>query len=201
MAPDSWAVQPDKMRDYLRDDNVGEEEDDDEDQTLATLAAADGKKRGSSSGISSAHAASMFRTSSNDPFKKAASLAGSRRGTDESVDPLTVLPPLPGSKSVDETAANKVDVLQQTNSLAQSALAQQQSQTHQLGSGHIRPSSRGGTGAHLLASAGAFRRSSCSGQAGSPSPLQASNEHASQHGGLHRCYSTLDRHARLESVC
>ncbi|KAJ9478955.1 putative Adenylate cyclase (putative), partial [Pseudozyma hubeiensis] len=146
MAPDSWAVQPDKMHDYLRDDNVGEEEDDDDHQHQAI--ASDGKRRGSSSGVSSTHAASMFRTSSNDPFKKAASLTGSRRGTEESVDPLTVLPPPPGSKSVDEAAANKVDVLQQTNNLAQSALAQQQSQTHnhQLGSAHALPAAAAAAG-------------------------------------------------------
>ncbi|KAJ9475071.1 Adenylate cyclase [Pseudozyma hubeiensis] len=166
MAPDSWAVQPDKMHDYLRDDNVGEEEDDDDHQHQAI--ASDGKRRGSSSGVSSTHAASMFRTSSNDPFKKAASLTGSRRGTEESVDPLTVLPPPPGSKSVDEAAANKVDVLQQTNNLAQSALAQQQSQTHnhQLGSAHVRPSSRGGAGSNILASAGASAAAAAAGKLG-----------------------------------
>ncbi|CDW99679.1 hypothetical protein [Sporisorium scitamineum] len=165
MAPDSWAVQPDKMRDYLRDDNVGEEEEDDQDRAMAALAS-EGKRRGSSSGISSTHASSMFRTSSTDPFKKTTSLAGSRRGTDESVDPLTVLPPLPGSKPIDDASANKVDVLQQTNNLAQSALAQQQSQAHQLGSSHIRPSSRGGAGAHMLASAGASAAAAAAGKLG-----------------------------------
>ncbi|CBQ72433.1 Adenylate cyclase [Sporisorium reilianum SRZ2] len=170
MAPDSWAVQPDKMRDYLRDDNVGEEEDDDQDRAMAALAS-EGKRRGSSSGMSSTHASSMFRTSSTDPFKKTTSLAGSRRATDESVDPLTVLPPLPGSKPIDDASANKVDVLQQTNNLAQSALAQQQSQnqqaqTHQLVSTHIRPSSRGGAGAHMLASAGASAAAAAAGKLG-----------------------------------
>lgn len=169
MAPDSWAVQPDKMRDYLRDDNVGEEEDDDDDQHQARAAlATDGKRRGSSSGISSTHASSMFRTSSTDPFKKTASLAGSRRGTDDSVDPLTALPPLPGSKSVDEAAANKVDVLQQTNNLAQSALVQQQSQSqnHHQPSPNVRPTSRGGAGAHMFASAGASAAAAAAGKLG-----------------------------------
>ncbi|TKY86480.1 hypothetical protein EX895_004629 [Sporisorium graminicola] len=168
MAPDSWAVQPDKMRDYLRDDNVGEEEDDDQDRAAAALSS-DGKRRGSSSGISSTHASSMFRTSSTDPFNKAVSVAGSRRGTDESVDPLTVLPRLPGPKPTDDASTNKVDVLQQTNNLAQSALAQQQSQnhhSHQLGSSHVRPTSRGGAGAHILASAGASAAAAAAGKLG-----------------------------------
>ncbi|SPO26130.1 probable Adenylate cyclase [Ustilago trichophora] len=171
MAPDSWAVQPDKTRDYLRDDNVGEEEEDDDEEEARAKLVADGKRRGSSSGISSSHASSMFRAASTDPFKKTTSLAGSRRGTDESVDPLTVLPPLPGSKPIDEAAANKVDVLQQTNNLAQSALAQQQSQNQQSqsqhhGSSHIRPTSRGGTGASMLASAGASAAAAAAGKLG-----------------------------------
>ncbi|KAJ1024548.1 hypothetical protein NDA13_004479 [Ustilago tritici] len=172
MAPDSWAVQPDKMRDYLRDDNVGEEEEDDDEHARAQLAAADGKRRGSSSGVSSSHASSMFRVASTDPFKKTTSIAGSRRGTDDSVDPLTVLPPLPTNKAVDEASVNKVDVLEQTNNLAQSALAQGQSQSHSLqsghhhGSSHIRPSSRGGAGAAMLASAGALAAAAAAGKLG-----------------------------------
>ena len=171
MAPDSWAVQPDKTRDYLRDDNVGEEEEDDDEEEARAKLAADGKRRGSSSGISSSHASNMFRAASTDPFKKTTSLAGSRRGTDESVDPLTVLPPLPGSKPIEDASANKVDVLQQTNNLAQSALAQQQSQNQQAqslhhGSSHMRPSSRGGTGASMLASAGASAAAAAAGKLG-----------------------------------
>ncbi len=176
MAPDSWAVQPDKTRDYLRDDNVGEEEeDDDDDRSVRAQMLADGKRRGSSSGVSSVHASSMFRVASTDPFNKPTSIAGSRRGTEDSVDPLTVLPPLPKTKSVDESASN-VDVLEQTNNLAQSALAQQQqqqqpqpSQHHQLqhGSSHMRPSSsRGGAGASMLASAGASAAAAAAGKLG-----------------------------------
>lgn len=179
MAPDSWAVQPDKMRDYLRDDNVGEEEEDDDEHVRAQLAAANGKRRGSSSGVSSSHASSMFRVASTDPFKKTTSVAGSRRGTDDSVDPLTVLPPLPTNKAVDEGTPNKVDVLEQTNNLAQSALAQGQSQTqslqsgHHHGSSHARPSSRGGAGASMLASAGASAAAAAAGKLG----LHRSSKH------------------------
>ncbi|PWY99847.1 adenylate cyclase [Testicularia cyperi] len=171
MAPDSWAVQPDKTLDYLRDDNVGGEEDEDE----AELEAAERTRRGSSSGVSAVQTSSMFRTGSSDPFAKTSSISTSRRGTEESIDPLTIPPQK--SKGSEDSSASKLDLLEQTNNLAQSVIAQQH------GSAFVRPSSRGGAGS-TLAAAGASAAAAAAGKLGLHRPSKHRNARPNTAGSI-----------------
>ena len=154
MAPDSWAVQPDQARDYLRDDNVdGEGDDDDDDQDAGTSVVRD--RRGSSSGLSAVTNPGMYRSGSSDPYYKAASTGGSRRGTEESIDPKSIVSARHPSTQ-DSTNSGSVEILETAHPIPSPQL----SQVQQSSSG--RPSSRGGS----LAAAGAHAAAAAAGKLG-----------------------------------
>ncbi|KAN0064637.1 cysteinyl-tRNA synthetase [Thecaphora frezii] len=156
MAPDSWAVQPDQTRDVLRDDQVEEDDDDDD---LAETGSASRTKRGSSSNTSVLTSSGiMHRPGSTDPLAYAPpSKAGSRRGTEEAIDPIPT--PLSRKQAFGDAGGGgeTVEVLE----VSPPPLATMLPRSHTLSGAHpppsssARPSSRGGTLAAVGASAAA----------------------------------------------
>ncbi|PWN50986.1 hypothetical protein IE53DRAFT_368439 [Violaceomyces palustris] len=139
MAPDSWAVQPDKSKDYLRDGDE-EDEDDDEAQSLPR------DRRGSSSGMSGT-ASAMFRSGSSDPHYRTDSIVGSRRGTEESIETNGLGSGRPGTATNERPMS--IEVLDTSNILSSPLI-----QPPLI----ARPSSRGGplaaAGGSVAAAAG-----------------------------------------------